>query len=280
VTAENRDEAFAGDQAAAGADDAKGIGEEDQADVAEIRADIEETRLEMGSTLNELGDRLEPGHLIDQAKENVREATIGRVEETARGVSDVVLDTIKRNPIPAAMAGVGMAMLWKNRNQGRGSGHGSYGTDYGYPSRPGNMYAGERRDDLGSKVGDAASTVRQSVSDTASEVAQNIGGAAGGLAVSAQQAGGEVVSRAGETAQQVGWKLDSFMQANPLAMGAIAVGAGAVIGSVLPETEQEREMLGDASRQISSAVRDTVEDATTRVEETLDGAEQQVGSPG
>jgi hypothetical protein len=49
---------------------------------------------------------------------------------------------------------------------------------------------------------------------------------------------------------------------------------------VLPETEQEREMLGDASRQISSAVRHTVEDATTRVEETLDGAEQQVGSPG
>lgn len=279
MTAERRDEAYAGEEAPTAADDVEATSQEEQAEVAEIRADIEETRLEMGSTLNELGDRLEPGHLIDQAKENVREATIGRVEETARGVSDMVLDTIKRNPIPAAMAGVGMAVLWKNRSQGRDSGI-SYGTDYGYPSRPGSMYSGEPHENLGSKVGDAATTVGQSVGDTASAVAQNVGGAAGALAGGAQQASGEIVSRASETAHKVGWKLDSFMQANPLAMGAIAVGAGAVIGSLLPETEQEREMLGDASRQVSSAVRDTVDEATTKAEETLDRAEEQIDSPG
>ena len=86
------------------------------AETQEIRADIEETRVEMGGTLRELGDRLDPGNLMNQAKENVREATIGRVEETAKGMSEMVMETIRRNPVPAAMAGAGLALLWMNRS--------------------------------------------------------------------------------------------------------------------------------------------------------------------
>jgi len=261
--------------------DAQPMDEDARTEVAEIRADIEETRLEMGGTLNELGDRLEPSHLIDQARENVREATIGRVEDTAKGVSDMVLDTIKRNPVPAALAGVGLAMLWKNRSQGAGGDRRiSHGTDYGYPARPGSMYSGDRSPDTGSKVGGAASTIGAKVGDAASTVGQTVGGTVNAVAGGAQQATGAVVERAGATAEQVGWKLDGFMQANPLAMGAIAVGVGAVAGSLLPETEQEREMLRDASRQLSTAVRDTVDEATTKAEETLDRAEEEIGSSG
>ena len=249
----------------ADAADVEGMTDDEAAEVAEIRADIEGTREEMGGTLNELGDRLEPGHLVNQVKENVREATIGRVEETARGVSEMVMDTIRRNPIPAAVAGAGLAMLWANRRQGARSGsNASYGTGYGYQSRPASVYEADSEQGIGSKARDAASSV---------------GGAVGSVAEGAQQATGEVIERAGETAQQVGWKLDSFMQANPLAMGAIAIGAGAVVGSVLPETPQERYMLGNASRQVSSAVRDTVEQATAKAEEKLDSAEEKVTSP-
>lgn len=250
------------------------MSDDEQAEVTEIRADIEETRLEMGGTLNELGDRLEPSHLVNQAKENVREATIGRVEETAKGISEMVMETIKRNPIPAALAGAGLALLWKNRSQGTQDTQGgaqanaSYGTGYGYPSRPSSMYRRDSGEGVGSKVGDAASTV-----------GENVGGAVGSVAEGAQQVGGEVVERAGATAQQVGWKLDSFMQANPLAVGAIAIGAGALVGSIVPETSQERDMLGDASRQVGNTVRDTVDEATTKAEETLDRTEEKVSSP-
>jgi hypothetical protein len=87
------------------------------------------------------------------------------------------------------------------------------------------------------------------------------------------------VSRAGQTVEQVGWKVDRFMQANPLAMGAIAIGAGAVIGSLVPETTHERELLGDASRQVGETVRDTVDQAATKAEETMDRAEEQVTTP-
>lgn len=262
----------------AGKDDT--MTDQEQVEVAEIRADIEETRLEMGDTLNELGGRLEPGHLVEQAKENVREATIGRVEETAKGISDMVMDTIKRNPFPAALAGAGLALLWKNRSQGSNDqSKTAHATGYGYGSRPAYMYETEGSQGVGSKVGSKVGDAASTVGDTASSVGQNVGGAVGSVAEGAQQVGGEVIDRAGQTAQQVGWKLDGFMKANPLAMGAIAVGAGAVLGSLVPETAKEREVLGDASRQVTSTVRDTVEDATAKAEESMDRVEEEVGSP-
>ena len=72
---------------------------------------------------------------------------------------------------------------------------------------------------------------------------------------------------------EVGWRLDRFMQVSPLAVGAIAVGAGVLAGTVLPETPQEQQLLGDASRQIADTVRQTVDDVATTAEETLDETE-------
>ena len=114
------------------------------------------------------------------------------------------------------------------------------------------------------------------VGDAASSIGEGVGGAVGSIADGAQLATGEVVDRAGATAQQMGWKLDSFMQANPLAMGAIAVGAGAVVGSLIPETDPEREILGDASRQVGATLRDTIDDATSQAEDAFDTAGRQV----
>ena len=66
------------------------------------------------------------------------------------------------------------------------------------------------------------------------------------------------------------------MQASPLAVGAIAVGAGVLAGTILPETQQEQQFLGDASRQVADTVRQTVDDVATRAEATLDETEQKV----
>lgn len=239
--------------------------DEEATEAVEIRAEIEETRVEMGGTLHELGDRLEPGHLMDQAKENVRDATIGRVEETAKGMSDMVMETIRRNPIPAAMAGAGLALLWANRSNGH-NGHAGgqrYSAYYGASSSYGQHLPAGREEGIGDRAREAAGAV----GDTVGQVGENVGRTVGDV--------GETVGyRIGE----VGGQLDRWMQASPLALGAIAVGAGALIGAVLPETPQEREMLGDAGRQIGNAVRDTVDEAAAKAEDAMDRAEQKVTS--
>jgi ElaB/YqjD/DUF883 family membrane-anchored ribosome-binding protein len=211
----------------------------------EIRADIEETREEMGGTLDELGERLDPNRLMNDAKQNVRDATIGRVEgavgaaeQTAKGATDKVMDTIRRNPIPSAMVGIGALMLWRSRSETsfRGS----------HPQRPA----------VTQKVSGAARDVASTAGDAASQAAQQ--------------------GRA--TIDEVGSQLDRMMQASPLALGAVAVGAGALVGALLPDTPQEREMLGDASHQVASTVRDTVSQALDKVEEQADRAEEAVAS--
>ncbi|MGZ8481323.1 MAG: DUF3618 domain-containing protein [Candidatus Limnocylindria bacterium] len=245
-------------------DTAANLPEEDAQAIGEIRADIEETRLEMGETLSELGDRLEPSRLMDQAKENVREATIGRVEGTAKGVSEMVMETIKRNPIPAAIAGTGLALLWVNRKGGKGSN----GYSEAYRS---NGHRPEQKNgglDV-SRVGDVAAGV-----------GQNVGQAVGQVGESATQVTSEVIERGRQTVGEVGWRLDRFMKASPLAMGAIAIGGGAVVGALVPEMPQERQMLGDAGEKIGIAVKDTVDQVTQKAEETMDKAEAQLsGTP-
>jgi len=103
-------------------------------ETAEIRANIEQTRAEMSETIDAISERLNPTHLKEQAKEQVREqfeeakemvreATIGRVENMVQQASDTVsdarytmMDTIRENPIPAALVGLGLGWLFMNRS--------------------------------------------------------------------------------------------------------------------------------------------------------------------
>lgn len=265
------------------------MSDDEAAEAVEIRAEIEETRLEMGGTLQELGNRLDPGNLMNQAKENVREATIGRVEETAKGMSDMVMETIKRNPIPAAMAGAGLALLWKNKASGNSGSNGyrtyeagRYGTTYPYGyEQTGSGYQGSGQGGgIASKAGDAVSAVGSTVGDAAGNVAGTAGDVVGTVGQTAQNVTGEVVGTAQQAAQEVGWRVERFMQASPLAVGAIAIGAGALMGALLPETQQEQKVMGDASRQMASTVRDSVDEVGRQAEQAVDEAERSMSPTG
>lgn len=240
-----RDDAHITDPAIAGPHEGQPLTDAEQADAGEIRAEIDETREEMGGTLNELGDRLDPAHLVNQAKENVRDATIGRVEETAKGMTDMVMDTIKKNPIPAAIAGAGLALLWANRSSGTAGGYGA-----GRIQQP--------------------SGVTDTAKDAIGSAASSVGSAVGSVGENASQAAGDVLGRGRETAGELGFRLERFMHASPIAMGAIAAGAGAVLGALVPGTPAEKQVMGDASRQVGETVRDTVGEATDKAEETVD----------
>ena len=98
-------------------------------DPAALEAQIEQTRRDMGETLDAIQARLDPELLkfkaeqrveqaVDRAKDEVYDATIGRVEEaTGRATRTVtewrdnVIETIKDNPIPAALVGLGLGWL-------------------------------------------------------------------------------------------------------------------------------------------------------------------------
>jgi ElaB/YqjD/DUF883 family membrane-anchored ribosome-binding protein len=88
-------------------------------ETAAIRQDIEGTRANMSSTIDEIQDRLTPQRIAEQAKGAVRDATVGRVQDmasnfgdTARDTGSTLMDTIRQNPLPAALIGIGAGWLF------------------------------------------------------------------------------------------------------------------------------------------------------------------------
>jgi ElaB/YqjD/DUF883 family membrane-anchored ribosome-binding protein len=98
----------------------------DSDDPEAIREQIERTREDMSATLNELQERLSPQHLAQQAKDSVREATVGRVQQLvgvageragvvaarAQDVAGTAVEQAREHPIPVALAGAGAGLVW------------------------------------------------------------------------------------------------------------------------------------------------------------------------
>jgi hypothetical protein len=262
-------------------------------DTARLEADIEATRDEMTGTVEAIGDRLAPSNIVKEATSTVREATVGKVGDmtstatealsgagtTVQETGSGILETIKQNPIPAAMAGIGIAWLWTHRADGgmnkfgsmdewssrgrTGYGRTGYGSSYGMNTQSwdtgnggserwsGGQTSGDQMQSggIGDKVGDVTDELGRRASDVgdmAGRVPSQIGGGAQGLARQAQD----------------------VMEQSPLAAGAVALAVGAAISMALPATQAERRVIGPTAGQMLGQVESTATDALQKARDT------------
>lgn len=246
---------------------------------AAIRDDIERTRDRMGDTIEALGERLNPARIKQQVKDNIREATIGKVQNMANNAKHRVEEggrglvaTIRENPIPAAMIVGGLGWLLFARRSGD--------AEVAAIRRPvvsefdptwtenahGSLEAGTGA----SKVGDAAHKVADSASSAAHKVADTASSAAGKVADVASTVGSKVSSGVSSAAHGVAsqaraqsQRVAGSFESNPLAIGAIAAGVGLAIGLSLPSTEREGRLMGEKRDEL-------LDKAKSRVSETKD----------
>lgn len=222
------------------------------ASVEDIASEIEDTREEMTGTVQAIGERLDPANIVQDAKETVRDATIGRVEDMTSNAMDTatetgsgILETVRRNPLPAAMAAIGIGMLLMNRsNRPDRDWSGAWRhTDYRASGGNGSGVterAGETIDQVGQKASRVASDVRSNVGDLPDQV--------------------------GTTARDVGGNAQRIVEENPLAVGAVAFAFGAAIGMALPTTDVERNVLGQAADRAISTAEQTAQQAVRQLE--------------
>lgn len=272
-----------------------------EANTAFLRAEIRETRERMSETLDQLGDQLNPQRLKAQVKANIREATVGRVENMARNAADRVSDTrhgmmdkIRENPIPAAMVGIGLGWLLfgSRRRRDRTVWDRSYVTgDQG----DGTAYVGDlsattprlAQDDAAGGIGESISRepgvvervrervagIGESVRDTTSEAAysarervSDVGERASVVADRARGIAHNVGSRARSGVHSAGERFDHTLNENPMALGAMALAVGMAAGLAIPESHRERELMGRYRDDLVDRVRDTVDDTRERVQ--------------
>lgn len=268
----------------------------------EIRSEIERTRVEMGETLGELQDRLRPEHLIQQAKDGVRDAATGKVKdimssasetaygaaETARGYGNHLAWYAKEHPIRIAIT-AGVIAWWVLRGRGRSSSEQWYGAsdtswdNDGYDSTEPSLR--NRARNAASSVGEYASSARQAVGDYASSARETAGEYASTArdtvteyaataASSARSASRKVATAASSTASAT----SDWAYENPLAAGAVAVAVGAAVGLAIRATEYEDRTIGatrdqamEKAKAVANNLRQNVTDKVSEYAETVVG---------
>ncbi len=249
-------------------------GAEAQASPEEIRADIERTRADMSETIDAIQERLSPQNLAEQAKETVYDATVGRAQQTATGAKSSMLDTIKRNPVPAAIAGLSLAYLWMNRSSSSSGARTYYQYEPRYQTYDQARY--QTYDQPYATTGYAQGRGEQTGSQ-ARETAQQYGR-------QTQEQARQYADQAQQQAGQATDWLQQTLQENPLALGAAAVVLGAAVGLAVPETRKEHELMGETRdsvlEQAKSKAQDTMQRAEHVAEEAQSAAKQEAQNQG
>jgi ElaB/YqjD/DUF883 family membrane-anchored ribosome-binding protein len=258
------------------------LGTKAEVDEVEVtRVEIERTRAGMSETVDAIQERLSPENLKEQAKDRVKEATVGKAQKAGSGI----VDTIRQNPLPAALTGIGLGWLLVNARKQSASRPPYRDVTYrdgtnveGYP--PAYGYPPHYEDESGSSAVQALGNGRDRVGETATQAQDK----AGELAGRAQDRAGEVagqaqdrVSRLGDQAQyQAQRASDGFQRAlqdNPLTVGALAVGVGGAIGLAIPETSKEHEVMGEARDNLVDKAQEKVQETQQKVQQVAEEAQ-------
>jgi ElaB/YqjD/DUF883 family membrane-anchored ribosome-binding protein len=235
----------------------------------EIREEIAQTRDNISETLGQIQDRLKPSTIVAEAGERVKSATTEKVKQMAntaeyaadRVVHNRFMDTVRENPWPVAMIGLGAAWLWMNgRSDSRR-----------YPTRR-YAYRGDdyRRDEYDVDDGWGASTAPTRVVYSLGDEEGIEYGEVPGDRRSASDYIDEVRSRTRQTTRRAQNSVNRVLRENPLALGAAATLVGVAIGMSLPETEVENEWMGEARDTVVERAREMASNAAERVESAAD----------
>lgn len=120
-------------------------------------------------------------------------------------------------------------------------------------------HAQETTESFGHRVRDALAAVQGAMTGSAHDLRDQIGtavSAAGSLSASAQGAAqGAMRSVGGALSQggQAGSNLAAALAESPVLLGALGLAAGALLGALLPRSEQEEEALGGIAAQARDA---------------------------
>ncbi|CAN5826597.1 DUF3618 domain-containing protein [soil metagenome] len=229
-------------------------------EIGELRQELARTRAEMSETIYILQGRMNPDYVREQAS--------SQAKATAKQAGSNVAETIRDNPIPAALAGAGLVGLGWLIASGRDSGsqHSSprdFDASNYYDSR--RSYYRSFNDEpeyeasTGSSGGERAQEAAGQARDKAGELGEQ-------LQSRASQAGGE----AQEKAQRAKGGLQRTLQESPLALGALALGIGAAVGFAVPGSSKEDEVMGETRDNLVERGKQSAHDARQRAQRAIE----------
>ncbi|MEO5859044.1 MAG: DUF3618 domain-containing protein [Pyrinomonadaceae bacterium] len=241
------------------------------AEINKIKEEIVDVRSQMGETIDELQERLSVPAITANIKEEVSEQFASAVDSTkellyetaGKGLNNIMknlsaLTNMTGGVLPLVLIGAGAGLIVMNR---RGSGT---NTKDGRSTNGGTVEFAKNQHSLGSTssglgIADAASSVYHHVEDAVSSTASKVA---------------DVAATGKE-------KYASYLDENPMAVGAVAAAIGLAVGLALPLTDAENDLLGETAGSIKEHIQDAAKETVGAIKETatefLDSVDQSSG---
>ncbi len=261
----------------------------------EIEHSIEQTQERIAESIDELAKRLNPSYIKDQAVQSVSDSlnlgglqhlfkdVKGSLSEGAKTSGVKLLEGVKHNPASSALIGLGVGALAVGGIIAARSDSSAYPQSYDKPktyyepktkktknhtyderlrgmmetieNKPNDNYESGNTSKLDEKFQEAKSMVSENVHHAKEVTLQG--------------------------AQRAKEGVSHFIEAQPLAVGAIALLAGAAVGLLLPRTGYEDKMMGERSDELLSQAKgkanEVVGAAKSTVSDVLQTAKETVG---
>lgn len=215
-------------------------------DPEQLEREIDHQRDHITELVHALEQRMSPGQIF----ERVMHASKDGGSEFASNLTR----KIKANPLPTLITAAGMLWLY--------SGH-----DQRDPDKPYSVPGRSHGDHDGPGIGERARQMREGASDKLHSTREHVGT----RAHDAKEAVRDRAHRASDG-------FNHMLNDNPMAVGAMAIAVGALLGAMIPPTQKERELMGDASQHARDRARDLARDAKEKISEK--GQEVSQPSPG
>jgi len=232
-----------------------------------IEREIDATRADMRATLEALERRFSFDRLVD--------LTVGRIRERGGEFAGNLTDAATQNPVPLLLVSIGLGWLMLTSRSGkRQPSSGSYSTSGTYRERVSNVR--DRASDAADKAYGAVGSTRETLKHAADSSREALRSATQSsretlehTAGSLREGANRAASIARERVEDARDRVDRLVHEQPLMLGALGLAAGALIGALLPTTEQEDRYLGEARNK---AVKKVAEESRARYETARDHA--------
>jgi Protein of unknown function (DUF3618) len=257
-------------------------------ETARLERETEETRAQLEQTLGELRARMSPGQIFDQAADYFRNGS-------GRAYLGNLRDEVVRNPLPVTLVGAGIAWLAISSAMGRrrSNGNGHAERDWGETAATAyDLAHGDRRASVAQRAGEmgervstaydetvgAARETAEEWTDEARSAAHRAGDTVREGVEGAREHAGEMYDRTvggvrrvadkarhyGRTARhavQHDGALMNFCREQPMLVAGLGIAVGAALGAMLPASQAETRVMGEAGRNVRDKVREVATEA-------------------
>lgn len=287
----------------------------------EIEHDIEQTQERIADSIDELARRLSPTNIKDQAVQSLNDSLNipglkylmgdikGNAGDNVRTMGMKVLEGVKHNSLSSALLGVGVGLAAVGGIVAARTGTAQVPPTRNYSTSKRNAKArtyderlrdmmdtiennknshSEASSGLGEKlqhakdaVGEKLHSAKEVVGETFQGVKETMGGGTGQVKDVARQGLTKAKEATMHGAQRTKEGFGHVLEAQPLAIGAVALLAGAAVGLLLPRSRYEDSFMGERSDQLISQAKgkasEVVEVAKTTVTDVLQTAKDTAG---